>query len=211
MSNPYINPFGEGYEEATELGPEVELLNCFREWVKPNPLNGRLFDCQTYRQPLRLRVGEHYLNRDGVEVAIVDSDRSGTWEYRDSEGHGYKRNGEVLNNYNRNLITHLPREYWGKTKAEKMEPKENTMDNTITVKNATLTLDEAIALGKEAQRIKAENEIKAGDYFLFNGFQINKSKSPDIDYWTKYELSNCKKITNPAYIQALKEIYEGMK
>lgn len=66
-------------------------------------------------------------------------------------------------------------------------------------------LSEAIRLGEEAQRIKAENEIKAGDwYWAFNAIQ---KANIDIGCPT----CDTKKIKNPTHIQALNEIYEGMK
>ena len=74
-----------------------------------------------------------------------------------------------------------------------------------------VTLAEAERLGEVAKKMREDMEIKAGDFFMFKGFQINKCEFPDTDYWTKYDLRNCTKITNPAHIQSLTEIYEGMK
>jgi ribosomal protein S17 len=239
MTNPYINPFGEGYEEAMEPGPEVECFNptcSCSKWSKNSAFNINVSVSDDfkacsyksmiqaknngwlYRQPIRLRVGEHYLNRGGVEDEIIRiNEQGGAFKYISRRGLTYSEKGEWVSVINkRDLITHLPREYWGKTKEEKM-------DNTITVKNATLTLDEAIALGKEAESkkkaIEAENEIKAGDFFWYDGvirccreryLSDGRVFVRATDAFTG-QPGGMKKITTPAHIQALKEIYEGMK
>lgn len=84
-----------------------------------------------------------------------------------------------------------------------------------------VTLAEAERLGQEAKRIKAENEIKAGD-FVFKSGDISRVTKVDKDMvwfggtWLGQngvmgQNIQENKITNPAHIQALKEIYEGMK
>jgi hypothetical protein len=76
-----------------------------------------------------------------------------------------------------------------------------------------IPLSEAIRLGEEAQRIKADNEIKAGDLFYTFGsirkcFAWKNGEILDVDGQI-HDKTKCKKIID--LTRPLNEIYEGMK
>lgn len=104
-------------------------------------------------------------------------------------------------------------------------PKKDTMNEknsvevsgiTITIEGIRLTFDQIEKAYAEAQRIKEENEINVGDW-VRTPLGLSRVIALDHIGWLKTEdgytrdPGKYKKITNPAHIQALKKIYEGMK
>jgi len=92
---------------------------------------------------------------------------------------------------------------------------EDAVDGSVT-----MTFEQIQKAYEQMQRIKADNEIKAGDWF-WDKTERCPRKAHDIDlvkvyylmalsqHWVSIE--NATKIKNPTHIQALNEIYEGMK
>jgi hypothetical protein len=108
-----------------------------------------------------------------------------------------------------------------KPKEEKMEEKDIKLDVHTVVNygdgtnSVYVPISEAIRAGEEAKRIMEEDKIKEGD-FVWYDTGIKRIKSVEMTrYWLTnaswVTLSSVTKITNPAHIKALKEIFEAMK
>ena len=80
---------------------------------------------------------------------------------------------------------------------------------------AYVTLAEAERLGEVAKKMREDMEIKVGDFVMYRK-EGRRVLSVDRDclhvaHGNPICFSDCTKITNPAHIQSLTEIYEGMK
>lgn len=164
---------------------------------------------------MKLQVGEKYRRSDGEIRKIIRKFDDHMFKFKDEKGGSYTENGCYASTPTSfDLIEHIT-----------TEDKMNETFIAVKVTNPMVyglhvTLAEAERLGEEAKRIKAENEINAGDWFMDKCDKairmcIKNSMGRlwyccgGIEDWMHE--SNCIKITNPAHIQALKEIYEGMK
>ena len=105
-----------------------------------------------------------------------------------------------------------------------IKPKEKSMSEKIKVTATSpmgegfqvyLTLAEAEKAGEVAKKMREDMEIKTGDFVMYRK-EGRRVLSVDRDCLHVANgnpicFSDCTKITNPAHIQALTEIYEGMK
>jgi hypothetical protein len=227
--------YGEGYERAYEAGPDVECsVNNGYTWDAPTDFNTtksvnhiyiNMQKCaeqgNRYRQPikpkpLKLQAGERYRMRNGEIVddltpyshpTRVFYSEKHKWYFKADGLRGYCEDGE------REIIEHIP-------------PKEQSMSEKMIRVNASkfctgsfeayLTIDEAIRAGDEAKRIMEEsNKIRIGDYIIYRGAIRIVSNIIGDEYTyadpTGVSIHKKTKITNPAHIQALTEIYEANK
>jgi hypothetical protein len=109
-----------------------------------------------------------------------------------------------------------------KPKEEKMEEKDIKL-NVHTVVNygdgtnrVYVPISEAIRAGEEAKRIMEEDKIKEGDWVLYDHHVVQISSITSNNFVRVnggylYPLQKLTKITNPAHIKALTEIFEAMK
>ena len=150
--------------------------------------------------PLRLKdYKSKFMFETAEKTNALSWDADGEWNEDDE--------------YEKDIVEHIPKE----------SPKENIMNEKLItvnladsyIKNTKVTLAEAERLGAEAKRIREENEIKEGDWFLAVGsIRFCTANISEMLYdkgacgWHK---SLCKKITNPDHIKTLNEIYEANK
>ena len=165
---------------------------------------------------MKLQVGERYRMRNGEIVGPLSYWGKDT-KYRFAEdgvnGRLWNEAGKrymKINEDPTDIIEHIP-----KDKAMSEQMVIVNCRNWPSPGHVALTLDEAERAGNEAKRIKAENEIKAGDFVVYRK-EGRKVLSVDRDclhvaHGNPICFSDCTKITNLAHIQALREIYEGMK
>jgi hypothetical protein len=194
--------------------------NCYRSMAESSLIGGN-----QYRQPIKLQLqaGESYYMRNGEVVGPIEV---GGWHsaFRFTfKGAGATWNASgaqlKLGKSEKDLVEHIP-----KQKEAKMNDKYIKVQNAKNIYYAEKTLhlevpiSEAERLGEEAKRMREENKIKAGDFVMRND---NIYKVVRIDVASENLLivtggyfqcvTDCTKITNPAHIKALTEIYEAMK
>jgi hypothetical protein len=171
---------------------------------------------------MKLKVGECYRLRNGEVVGpLIARDYDSAFKFEDYskiKGYSWDEYGRwacpAINV--RDIVEHIPKE---KDMKEQMIKGTASVyaSGTIGYYDIHVTLGEAERLGAEAQLIKAENEIKAGDWVKNKENKLIgmvEKVGRSIVYCLEnvhWGTETCTKITNPAHIQALNEIYEGMK
>ena len=172
---------------------------------------------------MKLQAGECYRLRNGEVVGpLIARDYESEYmfeDYRKSNSYSWDENGRWYSDHcisDRDIIEHIPKE---KDMKEQMIKGSASVyaSGTIGHYDIYVTAAEAERLGAEAQRIKADNEVKAGGFVFWQDriLKVEKVKGKELFLCGEIEsvlnVSKVLKITNPAHIQALNEIYEGMK
>ena len=223
------NIFGDGYEAATEPGPDVEV-KVRDDWEKRGDNISPLWSDVIYRRPIKLQAGERYRMRDGRIVDDLTPTKSNSL-YREmyafwSEKHQmtWTRNGKMCSGESdvlkhTDLVEHIEK-----------QPKENSM-NTIKVPPAAvgfhfadgsseyhITLDQAIALGEQAKAMKADAEIKVGDFVMVHKHRLGRAINCNEGF---IEVSGfisciaataCRKVHGtPAELAFLNAVFDGAK
>ena len=166
---------------------------------------------------MKLQVGERYRMRNGEivgPISVWGKDPCYRFTEEGMNGRLWNESGKRYMKTNEDptdIIEHIP--------------KRNTMSEknsvgvpgvTITIEGIRLTFDQIEKAYAEAKRIKAENEIKAGDFVKWDAIiarveSVVSANRLDLSGNRVTHRDGSAKITNPAHIQALREIYEGMK
>lgn len=227
--------FGDGYEASTEPGPDVEWRH--QESTLWTPL-GKLVNCfsppNLFRRPIKLRAGETYRMRDGRMVDDLTFTTGGklytemypfwskkykmTWT---SNGKRCLSDSEILKYTD--LVEHIEK-----------QPKGNSMESVLQnikvpgpaigchYSNGTsdyyITIDQAISLGEHAKAMKAEAEIKAGDFVMTHKHRLGRAVKCNEGF---IEVSGfvsgiaamaCQKVRGtPDQIAWLKSVFDGAK
>lgn len=213
--NTYENPFGLGYERATEPGPEVELKNSSGIWqlrIDPMEPLGHLY---LYRRPIKLQVGHRYALRSPsdsmlkvVDVLLFKNEADVYDRYLCSDGRKRAESGRFFGHDEScwDLVTHI----------EEPETKEEPMKDTVTVNNVAMTYAQIEAAHAEMMRQKAEKEFKLGDIVRIKGFNVmfiasqKREKTYSTGGVNYYSESILEKVTGtPEFMAQLRAVLEG--
>lgn len=168
---------------------------------------------------MKLQVGERYRMRNGEIVDDLEKSGDGLYSFQSiKHGFTWTEKGKFYTGnfdekfYQTDIIEHIPK---GNTMNEKNSVEVSGI--TITIEGIRLTFDQIEKAYAEAQRIKEENEIKAGDFVITKtdrSIQCVKRCNSEM-VWFRCGNSEAWlhkdsliKI-NPD--QTVREIYEGMK
>ena len=174
---------------------------------------------------MKLQVGERYRMRNGkiVDDLIEGIDRNYPFISRKRQYSWTEKGIRWIDSKEKritdtDIIEHIPKEKEMKEPMVRINRKQENFDGSDFKSIIEVTLSEAIRLGEEAQRIKAESEIRPGDYFfdkqhshISQCLYIERDrvyyKEEPIREW--FWTDSCVKIIDPT--KPLNEIYEGMK
>jgi hypothetical protein len=199
-----------GYCKATEPGPDVEWTSGFDIWKRRSHPESDFKNCLRYRQPIKLQLqaGESYYMRNGqvvgdLEYLNLDDEAYPYWSNKHCAIWASNGKDSLPRPSEMDLVEHIPKQKEAKMN-ERMIAVNAWCAGTDCKSRLEVTLSEAERLGEEARKMREENKIKAGDFFMFNNMVLRA-------LGTGIYSDKATKITNPAHIKALTEIYEAMK
>lgn len=221
--------YGEGFCRADEPGPDVE-------WRTTGGWQKRMYPCNAlelgaiYRQPIKpkpitLQTGESYRMRNGEIVGPIQ-ERIRVYEpvYKfemPGGGESWTASGKWRDDCSESdfdLVEHITTEDKRMTFEEWFQSHEDGEWKSTRQSLAQQAYEAGLKSGEVAKKMREDIEINAGDFVMaFDYIRKVKMVKDHSCYFhnstaSSYVQSNlCTKITNPAHIQALTEIYEGMK
>lgn len=225
------NPYGDGFERATEPGPDVEWQLPDGTWAKRTFSTAwPLLAGFKYRRQIKLRAGECSRMQDEtiVDDLVQTGSRDYPW-YSAKTGftwtnEGLRTKGNLPEFQSTNIVAHIEKQPKENSMTEQVykfgmiEAKEVTIGCQGGSKVYLMTLDQAIAIGEEAKAMKAEAEIKVGDFVMVHEHRLgrvincNEGFMEVSGFVSGLAATACRKIHGtPAELAFLKSVFDGAK